>query len=236
MNSLSVANKARYLELKKIVWDNVGKVRAFGGALKAIKEEKLYLEEYDTWEEFCLAVHDLTPQHANSLIKSLETPKITGPIGQQSDGEKTQNSPKPLQENKKSEENLHFSVRNSEDKSPGCQENRLPQPVSSPAADTPPVELDGTGFPIPKERLELFHRIAEAESLLNKLAAVRGAIRTAMEDGNDPLYRECCVNEMLGELDKVYADLKRAVPFAVCPFCQGVNADNCRSCKGRGAL
>jgi hypothetical protein len=99
----------------------------------------------------------------------------------------------------------------------------------------PPVAKDAIGYPIPTERLAIFQRTSFAELLLNKLADVRGAVRRAMEN-DDLLFRECKLNEVMIELDNIYAELKRAVPYVVCPTCQGIYADACRTCNGRGVI
>jgi hypothetical protein len=41
---------------------------------------------------------------------------------------------------------------------------------------------------------------------------------------------------LLTSLDKAYAAIGLAMPYAVCPTCQGQNADRCTVCQERGMV
>ena len=95
--------------------------------------------------------------------------------------------------------------------------------------------LDGTGKEIPLQLVPMWLRKEEVSKLLWDVSKVRSALRNA-QDAKDVLFREVNYSSALSHLDQAYADLKTAVPFAVCPTCQGQVADKCTLCKGRGLI
>src|SRR5262249_16003244 len=88
---------------------------------------------------------------------------------------------------------------------------------------------------IPAGVLDQFQRAPAVERILQKLADARGFIR-GLQGTSDPLFNECDLNGMLVELDGVYGDLKRAIPYAVCPYCQGKIFETCLNCKKGGVV
>jgi hypothetical protein len=69
---LSIQKRTEYQALKKgALKDLHAGLRAFaraGEKLLIIRDERLYREEFDTWEEFCREAFHLTKTHANRLI------------------------------------------------------------------------------------------------------------------------------------------------------------------------
>lgn len=106
--------------------------------------------------------------------------------------------------------------------------------------EKPPKTLDGTGYPVPDNRLELWHRGPMIRKYLSKLGDVRGLARRIMDqeqnDKKDILFIEVTLGTVLAELNNAYGELKRAIPYAVCPYCQGGDSDSCIQCKGRGLV
>jgi hypothetical protein len=239
--STSAANKERYFTLKDIVRQNIGATRKLWGALKAIKEEKLYRIEYDTWEQFCLGQHDLTPQHANFLIEA----------------ESLSSTLKPLVINKKSEENLHFlntaQVRELKKLPPQEQSmviDRVSEkgPVTTKAiklhvaekkSETKPaseeVVLDQVGFPVPKRVMELWKRRDEPYEWVLVLRKLHGVIEKAKKE-NDALWGSVVFSALLADLHNTAVGIKEAIPYAVCTSCQGQFAKSCMLCGGRGLI
>lgn len=109
------------------------------------------------------------------------------------------------------------------------------QKKSAPPVVEPVAIKDKTGFAIPKNLLPLWERSHEAQELLTALSRIKGALREAQES-KDALYIEVNFASALAQLDQAYADIKTAIPFAVCPTCQGKASDSCRLCKGRGFI
>jgi hypothetical protein len=91
---------------------------------------------------------------------------------------------------------------------------------------------DGRGRPIPPELAEIWNRRREVAEMARLVGQVRSAVKAA-EAGEDPLWAEINYSSALAYLDRSYAEIAAAMPWCVCPMCQGIG---CRACKGRGLL
>jgi ParB-like chromosome segregation protein Spo0J len=96
-------------------------------------------------------------------------------------------------------------------------------------------ELDATGFPIPEEVIELWKSRWESIDALKQVGQLRSFLKSLAES-NKPLFQEVKFNPMLADIDRIYDGMKVAIPYAVCPKCQGRLADKCKQCNGRGLL
>ena len=110
----------------------------------------------------------------------------------------------------------------------GTPEARLFPPPPAPM-------VDETGWPIPTQLIPLWLRSGEVQEMLTTMSRVKGALRTAQEN-KDKLFTEVNFSSALSHLDQVWADVKTAKPYAVCPACQGQVPDQCTLCRGRGLL
>jgi hypothetical protein len=112
------------------------------------------------------------------------------------------------------------------------------KPKSSPPVVKPTVTIDAprvvdkSDHPIPKALLPIWERAHEAQSLLTSVSKVRCALKEA-QDTKDKLFLEVNFSMALAQLDQAYANIKTALPYAVCTVCQGTNPD-CGLCVGRG--
>lgn len=119
-----------------------------------------------------------------------------------------------------------------------------PAPAAAPPDAAPPPERkpqephgrDAVGRVIPDVCAEVFDRADEAKRLLAAVSEVRVALRRAVQ-AHDPLYAEVNASAVMADLDRAYDLLAVAVPYAVCPSCQGnAKLTGCRLCSGRGAI
>lgn len=113
-------------------------------------------------------------------------------------------------------------------------------PRTAPAHQSPPptpkpVRKDRTGHTIPDALLPLWDRAEEWQGVLSEVSTVRGVLRKAQED-RDLTAVEINMSSAMSHLDQAYADIKTALPFAVCPTCAGKMPDKCTLCKGKGFL
>lgn len=98
------------------------------------------------------------------------------------------------------------------------------------------VKRDSTGYAIPDKILPLWNRREEIVEIQNAIAKARRMVKDAYEKLPDPLWQPVNLQAVLAELQNTKRDLDMAFPYAVCPTCQGMAADKCASCKGRGFL
>lgn len=112
-----------------------------------------------------------------------------------------------------------------------------PKPREPAAPKPPPVPKDKTGFPLTKDALRFWDRSPEVEELLMAVSIVKNQIEKAKKN-EDLLFVEVS-NGVLADLEKAHTTIKTALPYAVCPDCQGhpsAMAKSCVLCKGRGVI
>ena len=110
----------------------------------------------------------------------------------------------------------------------------IPLPKQPPIPPAKPDERrDHTGWVIPEKVLPLWDYAAETQSVLDQISTLRGIIRSAQEHDRMELS-EINMSGALANVDQLFANWKRGIPYAVCISCQGRCSDGCQSCKGRG--
>lgn len=223
--------------------------RAYSILLKIVKDEQLYKVKGQTWKEFCECEGHLTRRWSDQLISNLSLPEsITGshigPFGPTKIGP---NGPKsgsavPLLELSESAkkalvrvpERLREKTIEEASKS-GELTFRSINVAAQKVKDEDPVRVDCTNFIIPPELVELFDRRDEIVEMRKAVSQIRSALRRAQE-ADDRLYRDMSMSMVISELDAVYTSLGNSIPFALCPYCQGVTRDHCKACRGRGFI
>lgn len=103
------------------------------------------------------------------------------------------------------------------------------------------IQRDSTGYAIPDTRLELWARRGEVRELLSAISSARAALQRVMkaelDSGQaDPLFSGANVNGAYGHLCNAWTMVSMALPYAVCPTCQGRASDSCKVCNGRGLI
>jgi hypothetical protein len=94
--------------------------------------------------------------------------------------------------------------------------------------------FDTVGYPIP-ETVQPEWNIAESfRDTLGQLHKIKLRIQKAVDD-SDLAFREI-TNSTVADLENVWRDLQRVLPYAVCPTCQGRLRANCVLCKQRGFI
>ena len=220
--SLAPATRKRYDDLKKVVRESIGAGRKLWAALKAIKEEKLYLHEYKTWEDFCRDQHDFSPQHANRLIAAFEIvkslPRESEPVGSLLNEAQARELAKVPEENRAeilAEASKSGAVTAS---SIADTANQASSQLTELTAKPKPI-LDELGTEIPDECLVYWRRRDEIQKLLTDLSRIKCAVEKAKHD-EDPLFAKIS-NGILNSFTLAYNQLLEAKPYAVCTKCQG---------------
>ncbi|MGH8092690.1 MAG: hypothetical protein ACREIF_04385 [Chthoniobacterales bacterium] len=102
--------------------------------------------------------------------------------------------------------------------------------VSAPAEEI----RDDTGYLIPPKAMPFWEQKGEMEATLRLISVARSAIRNLPNE--DPMLVEVNVQSVICDLGNAYREFKTAVPYAVCPVCQGQAPETCTFCKGRGLV
>lgn len=248
MQEVTQTERAEYTTLKKVVTDNwVATLDCFHAAHR-IREEKLYRVEYETWDEFCEKTLGFSRQHVNRLISAAQLEELAK-VKTEPMGSKTQADSMPITNERQARELLKVSPeKRAEVLAKAAAEGpvtaasiaQAAAPKPTPPAPKPIIELDGTGFEIPVKCLDIWNRTPEVRKLLNAVSLLRTSLRAAQE-ADDPLWRPVASKatattwtQLLANLDKAYAAISLAVPYAVCPTCQGHLRATCSTCQGRG--
>ena len=227
-------------EMTSFIRTNYDNVIRVGVCLRRIKEQKLYKEKYGTFENYCTEGLGISRRHGyrlelqgkiNNQIQNVtrvsqieQIDQNCEQIAQLSHRETAElakiapeKRPEVLQKARESGQVTAKSIREASEKTEGA------------------LPVDKTGYRIPEEVIDLWNREQEPKDLLQKLSVVRGAMKTAMND-DDVLYRELNFSSVITDLSTVFSSVKTAVPFAVCPYCSGRNAGDCKACRGRGIM
>lgn len=197
-----------------------------------IRSKKLYRSEYDTFEDFCRAEMKYSSNYVYRMLKSYETIKML-PIGNKIENESTAREVAKVPPEKR-EEVIKEALSENDGKLTAAA-------VKESAKKFPPIPtkrpdvLDGVGSIIPDKALPIWNRRKEINGILKEISSVRCAIRKAQEN-DDILFAEVSYSQVLAEADALYRQIKTALPYVVCPKCQGKLAENCRLCKGRGMI
>lgn len=217
-----------------------------GLALAEIRERKLYRRDYDTFEAYRQDRWGWTRVRAHQLIQAAQVvealPSECKPVvNTERAAREPGKLPVPEQtrvvkEAQKNGDSVAAIVRRHFPPPPQVNAKRLPPPtVVAKKASAPEVRRCHTGWEIPAAILPLWERAEEVQGLLSGLSTLRGILRKAEEE-KDKVFAEVNFSSIKAHLDQVYADLKTAKPFAVCPTCLGKTPDNCALCKGRGFI
>ncbi len=113
------------------------------------------------------------------------------------------------------------------------------EPPGDPTPEQPPLPTDRLDCVVPPHLVPLWERRREVQTLLDQLSRIRAAIQQAQDD-RDPLFYgagqgQAPINfsSALTHLQQARSAINEALPFAVCPMCQG---GGCRCCSGNGLI
>ncbi len=240
MSQLTPAKQKRLAQLELIIEKGLATTAEVFAAIREIRDSNLYVQ-FGSWEEYCEMRWKKSANQVNLIYRAV-------PIMEAHPEVKSINaavalSKVPVRQRK---EVIGAIKEQGEDvTAPAIQKASVTIPVRKPIAPVqkpkPPVIMDSgkkdsTGLEIPRETINLWNQAdgpGGPKELLSGISRIRSALQAAQESGN-PLFVEIDFNQDLANLNQVYVDLKRAIPFAVCHSCQGKVPDTCTVCKGRG--
>lgn len=232
---LSDGERLRFEQCRTLIRNNLKTCFEVGAALAEIRDSRLYREHWDSFEKFCKAEFSIGKSHAYRLIDAsgVKATVETSPIG---DAVQSESHARELK-------NVPVELRTEVLKAAAAASGGEPTADAiREAAKTivPVIELDSTGFAIPEKLVEFWHRKQEVETLLRAVSTLRVALRKAQEE-DDLLYRpvvgkahQQTWTTLITSLDKAYVSIGLAVPYAVCPVCQGRLLKSCGTCQERG--
>lgn len=228
-NGRGIAKVSRYEIVKDTIRTWCEDRFKVGELLAELQRDKLYKDEYATFEECCLVEFGLKTSHAYGLIEavkvkaSIQTSAIADKIT--NEGQARALSAVPVEQREK-------VLTEVAERGPVTA-----KAITQAAKQSKPekiIELDKTGYPIPEEILADWNRAEEFGENLRELSRIKGLVAKGIEEG-DLIFRELN-SGAVALLKNLYGELKCVVPYAVCSSCQGRIRDKCALCKGRGFL
>lgn len=111
-------------------------------------------------------------------------------------------------------------------------------PLVPPPNRPPPIMpdiYDHTGAVIRGAAMVHWNRSQEVRDMLTNLSNIRVRMEQA-EAEKDKMYLEVNMSQLLADLSNAFQFLKIGLPFAVCPTCQGLALNQCRTCQGKGMV
>lgn len=224
MNEITSSEISRLKVLEKIIKSGEKTFIEVGLALAEIQERKLYRAEHGTFEKYCERTYGWSKQHGYRLINAAPIAKSNPQVTNLAAAKALAKVPPPRRPGV-----VQKIVAAGQKVTAAAVSKAFGGPPRKPATRF----LDGTGLEIPPEVLTLWNRGQEAQDILTKISAVRGALKSAQEE-KDILFTEVDFTDNLAKLNQVYLDLQQAKPFAVCPSCNGISSDDCPTCRSRG--
>lgn len=230
----------------KIVKDGLKTSLAVAAALMQLRDDELFLETHDTFEEFCQETFGITRSYAYRLIGAAEVKdSLPKRLGDKITNERQaralaqvpeQQRADVIREAAKDGPLTEATIRNAAESVSPMGDTK--EPIKPGKPEKPIIDLDKTGYPIPARITELWK---DAEhilgGMLRRVSEVRTEVRKAMESGEDnPIWRGCSLNSVMVALDNAYREINAGIPYGVCPYCQGQVSKTCRPCNQTGYI
>lgn len=233
------------LDLVKLIKIVNGAEAAFieaGTALADIRDRKLYREESKTFEEFCQKHWGYKKSHAYRLIGAAAVAQ-TSPIGGQIINERQARALGKAPAAIRAEimlEAAKTGTLTAKSITEAINERKNEKDFSDTADEPPrvvggPVPVkDALGITIPAKALKYWNRRDEILDMMKDLSEIKTQIASSQK-ADDLLYIEVS-NSTLADLAMCREGISYALPYTVCPNCNGQLIEKCTLCKGRGVI
>lgn len=222
-------------QLKQIVSRNLSATIDAGRALKEIRDRELWKEEKsESFQQFCIDNWGVSKQRAYQLIDTAKIVEALPPEQSTAvDSERAARELKKVPEAERAE-----VVKRAQEAGPvtGPAITKAAKQVKASAI------YDRTGFEIPQPSpaSATWLRMDEIQEMLTALSKIKTRVERGCSPGDpknaDPVYTEINFSAFTNDLQSTYSLLKVALPYAVCPTCQGRVLSPCTTCLGRGMV
>lgn len=242
---LQTQEQERFHELEVVIEEGRNAWLQVGCAIWEIRERKLYRENYKTFEAYCASRWGWSKRHCDQIASASqilkEVTKDSGVLG--SVVPKTISIKAAIELGRAAPEDRPEVIARAIPIGGGKVTVKtiraaLPPPRSTTPLPASTAVTDSIGVAIPATLIGFWDRGAEIREILGYITAIRARVKKA-EENDDLLFAE--VGEsgfsvIRASLNDAWLNIKRAIPYAVCTLCQGVDTDGCTECKGRGFI
>lgn len=233
-----IVSTARTLaQLKNIVSRNLSATIDAGRALKEIKDRELWKEEAESFQQFCVDNWGVSKQRAYQLIDSVNIVDQLPP--EQSTAVDSERAARELKKAPVAEREAIIKEVQAKGAVTGPT---VAKAVKEHKAKEPGRIFDRTGFeiPHPSPASQTWMRSQEIQEMLSAISKIKAKVERGCSPGNpkdaDPVYTEINFSAFVADLQSSFQLLKVALPYSVCPTCQGRVLSPCSTCNGRGTI
>lgn len=243
ITTLTVQESTKYAHLKREIAGNVKIGRAAWASIRKsiieIHDQKLYRDEFKTYEEFCRNIVGLSSDRVNQLIENDVVVEALPRVFAEQLGK----NERACRELKKAPESQRPSVVES---IVSKGEPITTKTIKAEVAKLPPaakngehkVEVDNEGWPLTPTAKIYWHRRQEVQDLLTKISRLKSEIE-AIADRRDDLFFGINFASADSDLSSLYSNIANAKPHAVCHQCGGHperQPTKCPFCHGKGMV
>lgn len=218
-------------DLKQIVDRTLNSTIECGMALREIRDRKLFLEECGSFQEFCEKNWRVTRARAYQLIGSADmVDSLPESVSTQVDTEKAARTLRKVP--KKDREAVIQAAAKT-----GKVNEKSINAAAAKIIDVEQVIYDKTGFEIPSQSpaMQTWLACGEVQDMLTAISRVKCRVAKAIED-KEPMFSEVNGASFAADIQNTFQLLKVAIPYTVCPTCQGRVISACYTCSGRGMI
>jgi hypothetical protein len=226
----------RLVTLEKTISKGEKSFIEVGNALLEIRDTKLYRENHNNFEDYCLDKWGWGRQRGYELIYAAQV------VDELPENviKKITNSGQAKALSKVPKKEREAVIRQAE-KSGKVTAKSIKKftPPSKKKSETPKekVETDVMGFPIPEPALTAWFLTHEVQEVLNYVHEARTRFKKMRESGH-VLFAKSDFQTIQGSLDQAHASIAAQKPYAVCVGCLGKEPmmKKCDQCKGIGMV
>jgi hypothetical protein len=223
----------RLMELESVIGKGIEATVKTWIALEEIRDRRLYRQKYGTFDEYCQQKWKMTRQYASLLIKSAAVVKSL---------------PKELSTMVDSPRQARaLAVVPVAQRGPVLIEAAKSGAVTAKAITKAAAEIDKprvtagpepvydmVGIKVTSKAMLYWDRSIEVKEMMGQLSAIKCTIEKAQAAG-DKMFIEVG-NSTIADLKLCREGISYALPFTVCPTCNGQLVDKCSLCRGRGVV
>jgi hypothetical protein len=217
-----------------------------GVALTQIRDKKLYLRDYDSFEGYCQGRWGWSRKRGDQLIRAaaviqaLPDKMLPMVANERQVRELSKITPEERQKVLKALKDSNTPITAKSIKkalSPEEQAQKDIEEASKPEANgAPKVVRDTKGTPIPEPAMVYWNRKQEVQDMLTSITRLKSFLRGKQEE-HDQLFNNHCCQSATESLSAAYTTLTNALPYAVCLDCEGhPELNGCLHCHGTGVM
>lgn len=212
MNSLTVSEQQRYVELNQVIGDNLEAFFSVGAALLEVQEGKLYRAEFPSFQAYCLEKWGIGRNYGYRLVSAARVAENVAPkvltIGQHFQSKSGKKSSAPAPQNERQIRPLS--------RLPAAQQRKAWQAAVKESGGSQPTAAQvssAVSAVVVKEIPQKYHKFLEGLSQ-NEQAAVWQWAKKLWPAGDVPAAR------LAGEVARRRGKGEQAIPHVSCPGCQ----------------